>query len=107
MKEFFEPFQGVDDTRLSNATRHDLHEMLMIGLLSILTGGRACADMEAFRCAWEPRLREFMKLGQKWAPIIGQCDKCTLPPLVRLRHAALGHVPLPTYTLSGVLRPRP
>ena len=44
---------------------------------------------------------------EKWTPIIGQCDKCTLPPLVRLRHAALGHEPLPAYTSSGVLRPRP
>ena len=44
---------------------------------------------------------------EKWTPIIGQCDKCTPPPLVRQLHAALGHEPLSAYTASGVLRPRP
>ena len=44
---------------------------------------------------------------QKWTPIIGQCDKCPPPPLVRRLHAALGHEPLSAYTASGVLRPRP
>ena len=63
MKGLYEIFQGVEDPRRSNATRHDLHEMLMIGLLSMLTGGRTCVDMESFGRAWEPRLREFMKLG--------------------------------------------
>ena len=63
MKELCELFQRVEDPRRSNATRHDLHEMLMIGLLSMLTGGRTCVDMGAFGRAWEPRLREFMKLG--------------------------------------------
>ena len=33
MDEFSHIFAGVDDPRRSNATRHDLHEMLMIGLL--------------------------------------------------------------------------
>ncbi len=63
MKELCELFQGVEDPRRSNATRHDLHEMLIIGLLSMLTGGRTCVDMESFGRAWEPRLRKFMKLG--------------------------------------------
>ena len=63
MKGLYEILQGVEDPRRSNATRHDLHEMLMIGLLSMLTGGRTCVDMESFGRAWEPRLREFMKLG--------------------------------------------
>ena len=44
---------------------------------------------------------------KKWTPIIGQCDKCILPPLVPPLHAALGHEPLPEYTSSGVRRPRP
>ena len=37
--------------------------MLTIGLLSMLTGGRTRVDMATFGRAWEPRLREFMKLG--------------------------------------------
>ena len=44
---------------------------------------------------------------EKWTPTIGQGDQCTLPPLARLLHAALGHEPLPAYTSSGVRRPRP
>jgi len=38
-------FEGVTDPRRSNATRHALHEMLPIGLLSTLCGGEGCADM--------------------------------------------------------------
>ena len=52
----FERFQGVEGPRRSNVTRRDLHEMLMIRLLSILTGGRTCVDMAAFGRVWEPRL---------------------------------------------------
>ena len=48
-----------------------------------------------------------IRCGKKWTPIIGQCDKCPPPPLVRRLHAALGHEPLSAYTASGVLRPRP
>ena len=55
MRELCEIFQGVEDPRRSNATRHNLHEMLMIGLLSMLTGGRTCVDMEAFGHAWRGR----------------------------------------------------
>jgi hypothetical protein len=36
MEEFSHLFEGVSDPRRSNATRHDLHEMLMIALLSVL-----------------------------------------------------------------------
>ena len=42
--------------------RHDLNEMLVIALLSALTGGRTCVDIEDFGCAAEPRLRTFLKL---------------------------------------------
>ena len=37
--------QDVDDPRRGNAKRHDLHEMLVVALLSILAGGRTCVDM--------------------------------------------------------------
>ncbi len=45
MKEFSRLFEGVNDPRRSNATRHDLHEMLMIALLCVLCGGEGCHDM--------------------------------------------------------------
>ena len=57
-------FEGVEDPRTSNATRHDLHEMLMIGLLSTLCGGEGCCDMALFGRTKEPFLRRFMALKQ-------------------------------------------
>ena len=55
-------FQEVEDPRRSNATRHDLHEMLAIALLSTLCGGEGCVDMELFGRAKEAFLRRFMRL---------------------------------------------
>ena len=62
MEEFSRLFEGVEDPRRSNATRHDLHEMLMIALLSVLCGGEGCTDMERFGRAKESFLRGFMTL---------------------------------------------
>lgn len=62
MEEFSTIFAGVADPRRSNATRHSLHEMLMIGLLSVLCGGEGCADMERYGRAKEGLLRRFMAL---------------------------------------------
>ena len=62
MREILSIFQDVEDPRSGNARRHDLHEVLTIALLSMLTGGRTCVDMEDFGCVWEPWLREFMTL---------------------------------------------
>ena len=55
-------FQDVEDPRRSNATRHDLGEMLTIALLSMLCGGRTCVDMSDYAHGAEPFLRRFMKL---------------------------------------------
>ena len=55
-------FQEVEDPRRGNAKRHDLHETLVIALLSMLTGGRTCVEMEDYECAAERRLREFLTL---------------------------------------------
>ena len=46
MREILSIFQDVEDPRSGNARRHDLHETLAIALLSMLTGGRTCVDME-------------------------------------------------------------
>ena len=48
MQDFARIFDGVEDPRTSNATRHDLHEMLMIALLCVICGGQTCTDMELF-----------------------------------------------------------
>ena len=57
MREILSIFQDVEDPRSGNARCHDLHEALTIALLSMLTGGRTCVDMEDFGCVWEPWLR--------------------------------------------------
>ena len=49
-------------TTRGNAKRHDLHDMLAISLLSMLTGGRTCVDMEDYGCATESWLRTFLGL---------------------------------------------
>ena len=55
-------FQDVEDPRRSNATRHDLGEMLTIALLSMLSGGRSCVDMSDYARVAGPFLRRFMEL---------------------------------------------
>ncbi len=62
MQEFSALFEGVDDPRRSNATRHSPHEMLTIALLSVLCGGEGCADMERFGRAKKGFLRRFLML---------------------------------------------
>ena len=62
MRELLLIFQEVEDPRRGNAKRHDLHEMLVIALLSTLTGGRTCVEMEDYGCAAERWLREFLAL---------------------------------------------
>ncbi len=55
-------FEGVEDPRHSNATRHDIHEMPMIALPVTLSGGKGCPDMAPFGRCREDFLRRFMKL---------------------------------------------
>ena len=62
MREILSIFQEVEDPRSGNAKRHDLNELLTIALLSMLSGGRTCVDMEDYGCACEAWLREFMTL---------------------------------------------
>ena len=59
MQEFSSLFEGVEDPRCGNATRHSPHEIL----LSVLCGGEGCADMERFGRAKETFLRRFMTLA--------------------------------------------
>ena len=62
MQDFARIFEGVEDPRTSNATRHNLHEMLMIGLLCVVCGGQTCTDMALFGHSKEDFLRRFMRL---------------------------------------------
>ncbi len=62
MKEFRACFEGLDDPRKGNAVQHDLHELLLIALLTFLCGGESCVDMEELAGAKEDFLRSFLTL---------------------------------------------
>jgi len=85
MQDFGRIFDGVEDLRTSNATRHDLHEMLMITLLCMICGGQTCTDMELFGRSKEAFLRRLMKLGQDISSLFRVLDpECLQRALVCL-----------------------
>ena len=55
-------FADLEDPRTGNAQRHDLHEILVIALCTVLCGGEDCSDMALFGRAKEPFLRQFLRL---------------------------------------------
>ena len=55
-------FEGLADPRTGNAGRHDLLEMLMIALRTVLSGGEDCTDMAEFVRAKLAFLRGFLVL---------------------------------------------
>lgn len=61
MEEFVACFAGVVDRRQENI-RHDLHEVLMIALCTMLCGGEDCSELALFGEAKEPFLRQFLRL---------------------------------------------
>lgn len=61
MEEFVACFAEVTDPRRDNA-RHNLHEILLIALCTMLTGGKDCSDMALFGEIKEPFLRQFLRL---------------------------------------------
>src|SRR5919202_1901050 len=61
VEEFVACFAEVVDPRRDNA-RHDLHELLMIALCTLLSGGEDCSDMALFGEIKAPYLRQFLRL---------------------------------------------
>ena len=61
MEGFAACFKALEDPRDDNA-RHDLHELLLIALCTVLCGGEDCSDMALFGRAKEPFLRQFLRL---------------------------------------------
>ena len=61
MEEFTACFEDLEDPRDDNA-RHDLHELLLIALCTMLCGGEDCSDMALLGRAKEPFLRQFLRL---------------------------------------------
>lgn len=58
MEEFVACFADITDPRQGNA-RHNLHEILMIALRTMLCGGEDCSDMALFGEAKEPFVASF------------------------------------------------
>ena len=55
-------FEKLEDPRRGNAGRHDLLEILVIALCTVLCGGQTAVDMAEFGRAKEDFLRRFLKL---------------------------------------------
>jgi predicted transposase YbfD/YdcC len=62
MEAFATCFEGLEDPRTGNAGRHDLLEILMIALCTVLCGGQTAVDMHIFGRAKQEFLRRFLKL---------------------------------------------
>src|SRR5271157_5961646 len=62
LDQFIACFEGLKDPRTGNAGLHDLHELLVIALCTVLSGGQGATHMAAFAAAKEPFLRGFLRL---------------------------------------------
>jgi len=62
MEGFTACFKDLKDPRTGNAGRHDLLEILMIALCTLLCGGESCVDMADFAVEREDGLRQFLCL---------------------------------------------
>ena len=62
MERFRAIFQGVDDPRKSNATKHDLIEMLVIALLATLSGKSSCSSFARYAKVKYKFLKGFLEL---------------------------------------------
>ena len=62
LDQFIACWEGLEDPRTGNASLHDFHELLMIALCAVLSGGQGAVDMALFAKAKEPFLRGFLKL---------------------------------------------
>ena len=55
-------FEDLADPRTGNAGRHDLVEIMVIALCTVLCGGQYASDMAMFAREKEAFLRQFLKL---------------------------------------------
>ena len=62
MERFSACWEGLEDPRSGNAALHDLHDLLMIALCAVLSGGETAKDMAVFGKAKESFLRGFLTL---------------------------------------------
>jgi predicted transposase YbfD/YdcC len=62
VEEFGAYWEGLEDPRTGNAALHGFHDLLMIALCAVLSGGQNAMDMARFAKAKEPFLRGFLDL---------------------------------------------
>ena len=84
----FRLFKGAEDPQHSNATRHDLHEMLMITPLSVPSDGEGFADSMALNIVRKEWIKNIMRGELKRA---GGDDRLRLD----MMRAAAGQPPKP------------
>src|ERR1700722_3090396 len=63
LEQFAACWEELDDPRSGNAALHDFHELLIIALCTVLSGGQSAVEMALFAKAKEPFLRGFLKLA--------------------------------------------
>jgi predicted transposase YbfD/YdcC len=63
LEQFAACWEELDDPRSGNAALHDFHELLIIALCSVLSGGQSAVEMALFAKAKEPFVRGFLKLA--------------------------------------------
>ncbi len=51
LDEFATCWEGLEDPRTGNAALHDFHELLMITLCAVLSGGQGAVDMALLEVA--------------------------------------------------------
>lgn len=61
-RSLLEHFQGMDDPRIHRTRRHELIDILVIAVCTLLCGGESFNDMEDFGHAKDEWLRTFLKL---------------------------------------------
>src|SRR5512134_601263 len=94
MDDFAELFEDLEDPRTGNAKRHALHEMVLIALCAVLSGGETCADMALFS-RLKQDFEEVSGAGARHSepryvqPAISAARSGGLPHLVHRLHAAL------------------
>src|SRR5271168_504744 len=63
LEQFAACWEELDDPRSGNAALHDFHELLIIALCTVLSGGQSAVEMALFAKAKEPFLRGFLRLA--------------------------------------------
>ena len=93
MDGFAACFADLSDPRTGNAARHDMLEMLVIALCSVLTGGEDCTDMAEFAASKFDFLRGFVSstagAPRHVQPVVPPARSRPVPRLLPTLHGQL------------------